>query len=117
MTTAPGSHKSQCAAAKREAEGIRKYPQLFHVPYLVEWVKPAGFHRAKPPYKALRAFRTKSGMPPPSLFLLTPSKGAFSFSSEKEKGGFEAAAFAALSRARNGRTPALPAQGKNPTDA
>ena len=34
-------------------------------------------------------------MPPPSLFLLTPSKSAFSFSTEKEKGGFEAAAFAA----------------------
>ena len=69
-------------------------------------------------------------------FSLTPSKGAFSFSTEKENGGFEAAglprhprsngkkvfprggaakpaAFAAPSRARDGRTSSSP-QGESP---
>ena len=79
----PAIPNSQGAAAKREAESIRKCPQLFHAPYVVEWVTPAGFHWATPPYQALRAFRAKPGMPPPEPFSLTPSKGAFSFSSER----------------------------------
>ena len=45
----PSPRNRQGAAAKRETEGIRKYLQLFHAPYAVEWTKPAGFHRAKPP--------------------------------------------------------------------
>ena len=79
----------QGAAAKRERQSIRAGLRLSQLPYVVEWAKAIDHYRANPPYKALRAFRTKPGMPPPEPFSLTPSNGAFSFSSPgKREWGF-----------------------------
>ena len=81
--------------SKRGAGSIPEFPQLPNLPYVVEWTQALESATNNPRTRRKKAFQAEPEMPPPSLFLLTPSKGAFSFSSEKEKGGFEAAAFAA----------------------
>ena len=112
MTTAPGSRKSQCAAAKREAEGIRKCPQLFHAPYVVEWATPAGFHRAKPPVSGAASVPGEARNAAARAFFSYTIKRRILFflSRKKRMGVLKPAAFAAPSRAPNGAHHQTPAR-------
>ena len=74
---------NQGAAAKREAEGIRKYPQLSQLPYVVEWAKALESPPGQAPVTGAASVPDEVRNAAAKPFSLTPSKGAFSFSSER----------------------------------
>ena len=65
--------------SKREAEGIRKRPQLPNLHMRLSGRKPLNQHPNNPRNRREKAFQTKFEMPSPHAFSSTPSKGASSF--------------------------------------
>ena len=87
--TVPGSLRMPGCGSKTGAGCIRDYPQLTGPPYAGEWTKLSNQHPKTPRNRREKAFQAEPEMPPPEPFSLTPSKGAFSFSSPgKREWGF-----------------------------
>ena len=83
--------------SKREAEGIRKRPQLPNLHMRLSGRKPLNQHPNNPRNRREKAFQTKFEMPPPQPFLLHHQKAHLLFLG-KEDGGFEAAGLLRHSR-------------------
>ncbi len=113
-----GANLPPRASVRQRKEKLRasgNAPSFFMLHMWLSGQRPQASIGPTPPYQALRAFRAKPGMPPPASFLLTPSKGAFSFRrNRKEKGGFEAAGLHRHSRRAPGRgAHPVPREGKH----
>ena len=77
------------AAAKQEQGASGTSPSFCNRHTRLNGRKPSSQHPNNPRKRREKAFQAEPEMPPPASFLLTPSKGAFSFRrNRKEKGGF-----------------------------
>ena len=109
----PVSRNRQGAAAKRGAEGIRKYPQLSQLPYVVEWAKALESPPGQAPVTGAASVPDEVRNAAAKPFSLDTIKKRFLFFLGKREWGFCPRGGAAKLPGFPGTTAPL-ARGKNP---
>ena len=109
----PVSRNRQGAAAKRGAEGIRKYPQLSQLPYVVEWAKALESPPGQAPVTGAASVPDEVRNAAAKPFSLDTIKKRFLFFLGKRERGFCPRGGAAKLPGFPGTTAPL-ARGKNP---